>query len=126
MNDFRERSSPMSRLMTNRRQTFSRLSRSRAIMTRLTREHLLGYLLGALDRKECEDVEQALSQSPEMTAEFEKIRLSLGTIGLLEAPEHEDPPLCLAARTCEFVEQRTESSSADTVILKTITVSSGA
>ncbi|QDU25156.1 hypothetical protein ETAA8_02180 [Anatilimnocola aggregata] len=93
-------------------------------MTRLTREHLLGYLLGALDRKECVDVEQALAQCPEMTAELEKMRRSLDTLGLLEEPELEEPPLCLAARTCEFVEQKAESYSAETVILKAITASS--
>lgn len=86
-------------------------------MTRLTREQLLGYLLGALECKECEEIEQALAQSPEWTAEFEKIRRSLDTVGLLDDPSQEDPPLCLAARTCEFVEQKAESYSAETVVL---------
>lgn len=89
-------------------------------MTRLTREHLLGYLLGALECKECKEVEQALAQNPELKAEFEKIRSSLGTIGLLDESAYEEPPLCLASRTCEFVEQQAESYGAETVILKSI------
>jgi anti-sigma factor RsiW len=90
-------------------------------MTRLSHEQLLGYLLGALDGKECEEVEQALAHSPELTAEFERIRRSLDTLGLLEEPEPEEPPLCLAARTCEFVEQRIEAYAAETVTVKAIT-----
>ncbi|WP_425618215.1 hypothetical protein NA78x_001916 [Anatilimnocola sp. NA78] len=89
-------------------------------MIRLTHEQLLGYLLGALECKECEEVEQALAQSPELTAEFEKIRRSLNTMGLLEQPEYEDPPLCLASRTCEYVEQQAESYGADTLLLKAV------
>src|ERR1043165_7201129 len=90
-------------------------------MTRLTHEQLLGYLLGALDSKECIEVERAVAECPEVAAEFEKIRSSLGTMGLLEEPEQVDPPLCLAARTCEFVEAKIESYAAETVSLKAIT-----
>lgn len=89
-------------------------------MSRPTCEQLLGYLLGALDSKECVDIERALADSPEVAAEFEKLRSSLGTVGLLEEPETVEPPLCLAARTCEFVEARIESFAAETVSLKAI------
>lgn len=87
-------------------------------MKSLTHEQLLGYLLGALESKECVEVEQAMAQDAELSAELEKMKLSLGTVGLLGAPVQDDPPLCLAARTCEFVEQRVESSSAETVSLR--------
>jgi hypothetical protein len=90
-------------------------------MTRPTCEQLLGYLLGALDSKECIEVERAVAGSPEVAAEFEKLRSSLGTVGLLSEPESVDPPLCLAARTCEFVEARIESFAAETVALKAVT-----
>ncbi len=87
-------------------------------MKSLTHEQLLGYLLGALDSKECIEVEQAVARDAKLSQELEKMRHSLGTVGLLDAPVHDDPPLCLAARTCEFVEQRAEASSAETVILR--------
>lgn len=89
-------------------------------MSRPTCEQLLGYLLGALDSKECMEVERAVADSPEVAAEFEKLRSSLGTVGLLDEPESVEPPLCLASRTCEFVEARIESFAAETVSLKAI------
>lgn len=90
-------------------------------MSRPTCEQLLGYLLGALDSKECIEVERAVAGSPEVAAEFAKLRSSLGTVGLLDEPESVEPPLCLASRTCEFVEARIESFAAETVSLKAIT-----
>lgn len=90
-------------------------------MTQLSHEQLLGYLLGALDSKECIEVERALAECPEAAAEFEKIRASLGTIGLLSEPAQEEPPLSLAARTCEFVEEKIAAYQAETVILKAVT-----
>jgi len=89
-------------------------------MTRLSHEQLLGYLLGALDSKECIEIERALAECPESIAEFEKIRRSLDTVGLLEEPEQVDPPLCLASRTCEFVESQIEAYAAETVVLKAV------
>jgi hypothetical protein len=89
-------------------------------MTRLSHEQLLGYLLGALDSKECIEIERALAECPEAAAEFEKIRHSLDTVGLLEEPAHEEPPLSLAARTCEFVEEQIAAYQAETVVLKAV------
>jgi hypothetical protein len=90
-------------------------------MTRLSHEQLLGYLLGALDRQEGLEVEQAVAQDAELRSELEKIRASLDAIGLLDESEHDSPPLCLAARTCEFVEMKAESYSAETVRLGSVT-----
>ena len=90
-------------------------------MTRLSHEQLLGYLLGALDSKECIEIERALAESPAAAAEFEKIRNSLDTVGLLDEPHHEEPPLCLASRTCEFVEDQIAAYQAETVVLKAVT-----
>lgn len=90
-------------------------------MTRLSHEQLLGYLLGALDSKECLEVERAVATCPEVAAEFEKLRSSLDTMGLLDEPEPVEPPLCLAARTCEFVEAKIEAFAAETVSLRAIT-----
>jgi hypothetical protein len=90
-------------------------------MSRPNCEQLLGYLLGALDSKECREVERAIAGSPEVAAEFEKLRSSLGTVGLLDEPESVDPPLCLAARTCEFVEMQIETLEAESATLQSIT-----
>lgn len=90
-------------------------------MTRLSHEQLLGYLLGALDRQEGLEVEQAVAQDAELRSELEKIRRSLDAVGLLDDPEHEPPPLCLAARTCEFVELKLESFSSETIRLRGVT-----
>jgi hypothetical protein len=90
-------------------------------MTRLSHEQLLGYLLGALDRQEGLEVEQAVAHDAVLRSELEKLRSSLDTIGLLDEPEDEPPPLCLAARTCEFVEMKAESYGAETVRLSAIT-----
>ncbi|WP_254513289.1 anti-sigma factor family protein [Anatilimnocola floriformis] len=90
-------------------------------MTRLSHEQLLGYLLGALDSKECIEIERALAECPVAAAEFEKIRSSLDTVGLLDEPTQEEPPLCLASRTCEFVEDQIAAYQAETVVLRAVT-----
>lgn len=89
-------------------------------MTRYSHEQLLGYLLGALDSKECIEVERAIAECPAAAAEFEKIRHSLDTVGLLDEPEQIEPPLCLAARTCEFVENQIERYAAETVVMSAV------
>jgi hypothetical protein len=89
-------------------------------MTRYSHEQLLGYLLGALDSKECIEVERAIAECPEAAAEFEKLRHSLDTVGLLEDPEQVEPPLCLASRTCEFVENQIELYAAETVVMSAV------
>jgi hypothetical protein len=89
-------------------------------MTRYSHEQLLGYLLGALDSKECIEVERAIAECPAAAAEFEKIRHSLDTVGLLDEPEQIEPPLCLASRTCEFVENQIELYAAETVVMSAV------
>ncbi|MDX1944756.1 MAG: hypothetical protein SFU86_05055 [Pirellulaceae bacterium] len=72
-----------------------------------TREHLLGYLLQALERTEEAQVEQELQNSPLLRQELEALSRCLGRIGLDERPEHFEPPVGLATRTCEFVAAQT-------------------
>src|SRR5689334_19807017 len=71
------------------------------------REHLLGYLLGALDAAEQDAVEQALEKDVTLRAELERLAASVEP---LRADRGEvDPPAGLASRTCamvmEFVEE---------------------
>jgi hypothetical protein len=68
-----------------------------------SREHLLGYLLGALDRAESDQVERELDDSPALREELSRLQHSLSCVGLLDEPEHYDPPAGLAARVCHFV-----------------------
>jgi prepilin-type processing-associated H-X9-DG protein len=71
------------------------------------REQLLGYLLGALDAAEREEVEQRLAVDPEWQRELESLHSCLEP---LEASyEQFEPPARLAERTCEFVAKRAES-----------------
>lgn len=72
-----------------------------------TREHLLGYVLGALEAPEREAVERELSRDPALASELRRLEDSLGRIGLTEAPDHFQPPVGLAERTCELVQSVT-------------------
>jgi hypothetical protein len=79
-----------------------------------SREHLLGYLLGALEPAEMAVVERELENDPRLRKDLAAIEAALYPLGF---PEREDdasqaePPTGLAARTCEFV----EDSKADLV-----------
>ncbi|HEX5102684.1 MAG TPA: hypothetical protein VFV87_02670 [Pirellulaceae bacterium] len=78
-----------------------------------TREHLLGYLLGALERTEQEQVEAELEHNPALRAELQRLQDCIGRVGLVCAgpekePEHFDPPADLAVRTCRLVAERHE------------------
>lgn len=72
-----------------------------------SREHLLGYLLGALEPAEMAAVERELDNDPRLRKDLAAIEAALFPLGF---PEREDdasqvePPTGLAARTCEFVE----------------------
>jgi hypothetical protein len=72
-------------------------------MTSPSREHLLGYLLGALERTEQEQIEAELDQNPTLRAELERVQSCLGHIGLSDKPQDFDPPPGLAARACRHV-----------------------
>lgn len=69
------------------------------------REHLLGYLLGALEPAEQRAVEERLETDAELRRELEALREKLVPLAESEEPEPEPPP-CLAARTCQYVMAR--------------------
>jgi hypothetical protein len=72
-------------------------------MSSPSREHLLGYLLKALGEGEHEQVEAELDRNPALRVEMRRLEASLGDLGLIDEPEPIEPPLGLAARTCQFV-----------------------
>lgn len=73
-----------------------------------TREHLLGYLLGALDPAERDEVERELERDPVLRDELRRLEDCVGRIGLADRPEHYSPPAGLAARTCQYVTLETQ------------------
>jgi hypothetical protein len=68
-----------------------------------TREHLLGYLLGALDPDERAEVERELARELALRDELHRLEDCIGRIGLADEPDHFSPPAGLATRTCQFV-----------------------
>jgi hypothetical protein len=88
-----------------------------------SREHLLGYLLGALDRAESDQVERELDDSPALREEMSRLKHSLNCVGLLDEPEHYDPPAGLAARVCQFVaEHRSVDRRSEKVRLSPVAI----
>jgi hypothetical protein len=75
-------------------------------MSSPSREHLLGYLLGALERTEHEQVEAEIEANPALRSELRRLEDCLGRMGLDNEPNHFDPPAGLAARTCRVVATR--------------------
>jgi hypothetical protein len=72
-----------------------------------SREHLLGYLLGALEPAEMAAVERELDNDPRLRKDLAAIEAALFPLGFPEREDDaslEEPPTGLAARTCEFVE----------------------
>ena len=67
------------------------------------REHLLGYLLGALDAEEQEHVKRELERNRLLRNELHAVERRLGL--LASARQYYRPPTGLAARACAFVEQ---------------------
>src|SRR5262245_66204025 len=72
-------------------------------MSSPSREHLLGYLLRALEPAEQERVEAELERDPRLAGEMQRLEARLERMGLRDAPEQWDPPGGLADRTCEYV-----------------------
>ena len=83
-------------------------------MSSPSREHLLGYLLGALERSEHEQVESELAQNPAFRDELMRLESCLGRVGLVERPPYLAPPPGLAARTCTAIALQTQP----TVVLR--------
>jgi hypothetical protein len=74
------------------------------------RDHLIGYLLDALDPEEHEIVEAHLSRDPQLKRELELLSRSL--LPLVADKGHYDAPPGLAHRTCEFVAMQSRISVA--------------
>jgi anti-sigma factor RsiW len=72
-------------------------------MSHPTREDLLGYLLGALERTEHEQVERHLAEHPELHEELAALQRWVDAIGLAEEPAELEPPKGLAERACQIV-----------------------
>jgi hypothetical protein len=72
-------------------------------MSRLSREHLLGFLLDALAPDEQQQVEAELNQNPKLRDELQSLESHLRPLGMCDRPQPIDPPVGLAARTCEYV-----------------------
>jgi hypothetical protein len=72
------------------------------------REHLVGYLLGALEPAERDQVEVELDRNPQLRLELARLEACLGHLGMDERPEHFVSPPGLAARTCRLVAGKAE------------------
>jgi len=68
------------------------------------RNHLVGFLLNALDHAETAQVEEALAADNSLRDELQRIRAHLPT--LEHDREHHEPPPGLAARTCHWLTER--------------------
>ncbi len=70
------------------------------------REHLIGYLLSALEPDEHQTVEAQLSRDPQLKRELDLLARSLHPLACDR--EHYHAPLGLAHRTCEFVAEQAQ------------------
>jgi len=66
-----------------------------------SQEDLLGYLLGALDAREQEQVQQLIDQQPRLEEKLLAIKAALAPLEQLDEPQ--GPPPGLARRCCQFV-----------------------
>jgi len=81
-------------------------------MTESAREHLLGYLLGALDDAERDVVEEHLYRDAELRWELALLRE--GMKPLAATRQDFSAPANLAARTCQFVASHRQQMAAET------------
>jgi len=72
-------------------------------MTSPSREHLLGYLLGALSPDEHEQIEAEICRNPALHSEMQRLKSCVEHVGLSDERPAFDPPPGLAERTCRFV-----------------------
>ena len=87
-------------------------------MSTSSREHLLGYLLGALEPTEQEQVEAELDLDPALRAELDRLAGCVGSLGLTDQPLQFDPPAGLAVRTCRYVAAQTRPAAASAAPLR--------
>lgn len=72
------------------------------------RQHLVGYILGALEKAEYHDLEEQLARDKRLKEELSLLRSSVEPLDF--DGDHLAPPTGLAVRTCAFVEaQRTRA-----------------
>lgn len=76
-------------------------------MSSPSREQLLGYLLGALEPEELEQVEQEIAQDALLERELQSLKARLDGLGLADRPQWFEPPAGLARRTCHLVALQT-------------------
>lgn len=72
-------------------------------MSSSSRDQLLGFVLGALEPHEHEQVEGALARDPALREEVRKLEACVGRLGLADKADHVEPPADLVARTCQLV-----------------------
>lgn len=75
-------------------------------MSQSAREHLLGYLLGALEDQEQAEVEEALEHSPQLREQLERLRHRVQPLACDR--DHHLPPAGLAKRTCSWLATQME------------------
>lgn len=67
------------------------------------RDHLLGYLLGALAPDEKHQIETELAANPDLRTELDQLQRRMKRLGLDDSPLEIEPPAGLAERTCLYV-----------------------
>lgn len=72
-------------------------------MNQPSQEDLLGYVLGALDAQEHEQVQRSIDNDPDLEDQLLEIKNSLLPLEWID--HQEGPPVGLARRTCEWVAQ---------------------
>ncbi|HEX7447173.1 MAG TPA: hypothetical protein VF306_06485 [Pirellulales bacterium] len=75
------------------------------------REHLLGYLLGALEPAEQEGVDARLADDAGLQYDLARLREKLEVLGEDDDRAPIEPPCDLAARTCNYVAARAAATS---------------
>ena len=70
------------------------------------RQHLIGYLLNAVDTDERENIAQQLERDESLRRELDLLKTSLQPLSADRG--HHEPPPGLARRCCDFVYSRTE------------------
>jgi hypothetical protein len=80
-------------------------------MSSPSREHLLGFLLGALSPDEHEQVEAEIERNPMLRAEMQQLNAYVQNFGLADERPTWDPPAGLAERTCRYVAEAARGAS---------------